>query len=122
LPDVDALWEIVKNATRRKHGTMIVVSSDAAEEAKRLEVQSTVLRNPVRLTEEVLLMLSSIDGAVLVDSEGICHAAGVILDGEAVRGKGTKSSHIKIGTNQPWIIADAAVITDSICVHPSHSR
>jgi len=38
-----------------------------------------------------LLMLSSIDGAVLVDSEGICHAAGAILDGEAVRGKGTRS-------------------------------
>lgn len=36
-------------------------------------------------------MLSSIDGAVLVDPAGTCHAAGVILDGVAVNGKGTRS-------------------------------
>ena len=86
-PDVEALWNIVK----QKHGTMIVISSEAAQEADRLEDQSTVSKKPVSLTEEILLMLTSIDGAVLVDPTGICHAAGVILDGNAVKGKGTRS-------------------------------
>jgi hypothetical protein len=87
----DELWRIIKDAARQKHGTMIVVTSDAAGEADRLEEQSTVLRKPVPLTEEILLMLTSIDGAVPVDPSGLCYAAGVILDGNAVKGKGDSS-------------------------------
>jgi DNA integrity scanning protein DisA with diadenylate cyclase activity len=90
-PDENTLWKIIENAAKQNHGTMIVISSAAAEEADRLEEQSTVFKEPVVLSEEVLLMLSSIDGAVLVDPSGICHAAGVILDGNAVKGKGTRS-------------------------------
>lgn len=89
--DEDALWKVVKNAARQKHGTMIIISSAAAEEADRLEEQSTVFKKPVSLNEMTLLMLTSIDGAVLVDPTGTCHAAGVILDGNAVKGKGTRS-------------------------------
>lgn len=90
-PNEDALWEIVRNASKQTHGTMIVISSAAAEEADRLEEQSTVLKDPVPLDEAKLLMLSSIDGAVLVDPAGMCHAVGVILDGAAIKGKGTNS-------------------------------
>jgi hypothetical protein len=90
-PNEDELWRIVRNAARQKHGTMIVITSDAAGEADRLEEQSTVLRKPVPLTKEILLMLTSIDGAVMVDPSGVCHAAGVILDGNAVKGKGDSS-------------------------------
>lgn len=94
-PDEDALWNIVDTAVQQKHGTMIVISSAAAEEADRLEEQSTVLREPVKLVDdlldETLLMLTSIDGALLVDPSGTCYAAGVILDGNAVKGKGTSS-------------------------------
>ena len=36
-------------------------------------------------------MLTSIDGALLMDPSGVCYAAGVILDGEAIKGKGTSS-------------------------------
>jgi hypothetical protein len=95
LPDEDALWKIVLAAIRQKHGTMIVISSAAAEESERLAEQSTVLRNPVKLIDELLdetlLMLTSIDGALLVDPLGTCYAAGVILDGNAIKGKGTSS-------------------------------
>lgn len=95
LPDEDALWNIVDAAVKQKHGTMIVMSSAAAEEADRLAEQSTVLRNPVKLIDdlldETLLMLTSIDGALLVDPFGTCYAAGVILDGNAIKGKGTSS-------------------------------
>jgi len=74
---------------------MIVISSAAAEEATRFEEQSTVLQEPVRLTgellNETLLMLTSIDGALLVDPTGTCYSAGVILDGFAIKGKGTSA-------------------------------
>lgn len=89
--DEDKLWRVIEDAAGQKHGTMIVISSEAAKEAGRLEEQSTVLREPIPLSEEILLMLTSIDGAVLVDPAGICHAAGVILDGVAVTGKGDRS-------------------------------
>lgn len=87
----EALWELIKIATKQKHGTMILISGDAVKEAERLEDQSTVLREPLTLSPETLLMLSSIDGALLVDPSGTCHAAGVILDGTAIRGKGLRS-------------------------------
>jgi hypothetical protein len=75
----------------QRHGTMIVISGEAVKEANRLEDQSTVFREPLTLCPEILLMLSSIDGALLVDPSGTCHAAGVILDGTAVKGKGSRS-------------------------------
>jgi hypothetical protein len=94
-PDEDALWNIVEAARMQGHGTMIVISSAAAEEADRLADQSTLLKEPVRLVgdllDETLLMLTSIDGALLVDPSGTCYAAGVILDGAAIKGKGTSS-------------------------------
>jgi hypothetical protein len=91
----DALWDIIEAAADQKHGTMIVISSAAQKEAERLSDQSTVLREPVKLVDkllkETLLMLTSIDGALLVDPQGTCYAAGVILDGLAIKGKGTSS-------------------------------
>jgi hypothetical protein len=66
------------------HGTMLVVSSAAAQEASRLAKQATCLR-PFPLTEAVIPRVTSIDGAVLVDLDGTCHAIGVILDGQAHR-------------------------------------
>lgn len=94
-PAKDALWNIVNAAREQGHGTMIVISSAAAEEADRLADQSTVLKEPVKLVgkllKETLLMLTSIDGALLVDPKGTCYAAGVILDGAAIKGKGDSS-------------------------------
>jgi len=85
--DVDApaashLWELVKHAATVGHGTTLVFSRGAAAEAVRLAAQSTPIE-PVPLTTEALSHLSSIDGAVLLDETGSCHAIGVILDGEA---------------------------------------
>lgn len=89
-PNTEKLWEIVTNASEQNHGTMIVISSAAQSEAERLAGQSTLIK-PATVTKENLLMLTSIDGAVLVDPKGVCHAVGVILDGKAVAGKGTRA-------------------------------
>ncbi len=61
---------------------MVVFAEDAANEAKRLGRQGTPIM-PIILTEELLQSVSGIDGTILVDPSGYCHAIGVILDGEA---------------------------------------
>jgi hypothetical protein len=78
----ERLWHIVEAAIEQRHGTMIVVSQIAAEEANRLKKQSLGIE-PIELTPALVLRLSGIDGAILIDSNGICHAVGVILDGKA---------------------------------------
>jgi hypothetical protein len=80
--DLEKLWALVKEVLNQKRGTMIVISNKAAEEARRLRNQSTAVL-PTPLTPELLLSLSSIDGAVLLDQHACCHAIGVILDGVA---------------------------------------
>jgi len=76
------LWRIVETAMEQPHGTTIVVSERAAEEAARLAGQATRIEAVV-LGEEMIRRVSSIDGAVLLDAEGRCHAIGAILDGRA---------------------------------------
>jgi hypothetical protein len=76
------LWRIVEAAMEQRHGTIIVVSATAEEEAKRLRKQSIGVK-PIELTPDLVRHLSGIDGAILIDSEGTCHAVGVILDGMA---------------------------------------
>jgi len=76
------LWEIFCSAVAAKHGSMIIVASDAKDEARRLDAQGTAVE-PMLLTPEVFRRVSGIDGAVMVDAAGICYAVGVILDGMA---------------------------------------
>lgn len=80
--DLSSLWSLVSEAAQQKHGTMVVVSDHASDEAKRLNAQSTAIE-PVVLIPEFILPLSSIDGALLLDAGATCHAIGVILDGVA---------------------------------------
>ena len=87
FPDTPAevdrrLWRVVETAMEQPHGTMIVVSARAAEEAARLQSQCTRIE-PLILGEDMIRRVTSIDGAVLLDAEGRCHAVGAILDGRA---------------------------------------
>lgn len=82
-PEVDKrLWRIVETAMTQPHGTMIVISGGAPDEAERLKSQCTRIE-PVVLGDDMVRRVTSIDGAVLLDAEGRCHAVGVILDGRA---------------------------------------
>jgi hypothetical protein len=80
--DIDELWDIVLEATKQEHGTMIVISDSAAEEAERLGRQCFPLKT-IKLTDNLIHQITSIDGAVLIDRNSNCHAIGVILDGLA---------------------------------------
>jgi len=79
---IDALWDVCLEATNQKHGTMLVVSDSAIEEAQRLAGQCFVVK-PFQLTKGIMQQITSIDGAVLIDRDCTCHAMGVILDGMA---------------------------------------
>src|SRR5688572_15869130 len=80
--NLQKLWLIVHELTRLRHGTMIVISAGAQEEAARLGKQGFKLL-PVPVAPSFIRQLTQIDGALLLDLEGKCHAIGVILDGMA---------------------------------------
>jgi len=80
--NIEKLWLIIESSMEQKHGTMIVLSDIAAQEAERLSTQSIKIQ-PVELTPDLVRRISSIDGAILIDPQGICWAIGVILDGMA---------------------------------------
>lgn len=80
--DGGRLWDLTLAASRQAHGTMLVVHADAPGEAVRLSPPAMSVQ-PELLSEETLLAVSSIDGAIIVDPIGRCHAVGAILDGRA---------------------------------------
>lgn len=75
-------WQLFNAAVHQKIGSMIVIAEDAEPEALRLEAQGTNIQ-PVELSIELLRQVSAIDGSILMDPQGYCHAIGVILDGSA---------------------------------------
>jgi len=80
--DTELLVSLIDTAANEKHGTLLVIIENAAEEAKRLSTQATCIK-PSRLSQTMLTSLTPIDGAVLLDPRGTCYAIGVILDGMA---------------------------------------
>jgi hypothetical protein len=81
-PDLDQLMYLAAAASRNRHGAMLVISGDAAAEASRLAPQaSKTMAAP--LAPQAMEQLTNMDGGVLIDPQGHCHAIGVILDGTA---------------------------------------
>lgn len=80
--DAERIWKLFEVAETQEHGSMIVVAEDAAEEAARLAHQGTPVR-PTLMTKDLLQQVSNIDGTIILDPSGNCHAIGVILDGPA---------------------------------------
>lgn len=80
--DQSHIWDLFNVVIRQNRGSMIVVAADAASEAQRLAKQGTGIK-PVLLTEKLLRRVSGIDGTIILDPTGHCHAIGVILDGAA---------------------------------------
>lgn len=79
---VGGLWDIAMEATKQQHGTMLVISEDAIQESARLGKQCFPIK-PFNFNKEFIQQITSIDGAVLLDINGVFHAIGVILDGVA---------------------------------------
>lgn len=80
--DKKAIMDVIDIAKQQMKGTMLVVSENAEDEAKRL-VSTCMLVKPTKINREVTRHLTEIDGAILINSACICYGIGVILDGEA---------------------------------------
>lgn len=92
MKNTGLLWEVVIEATKQKHGTMVVITSSAEQEAKRLAQQAILIKSII-ISPDIVRMATTIDGAVLVDDKCICYAFGVILDGIAsIKGTSTRGS------------------------------
>jgi hypothetical protein len=94
FPDLDKsgieyLWELTRKASAQTSGTILVITAGADKEAKRLARQCFRVV-PRMMTPTVLRLVTNIDGAVLVEPNGLCHAIGAILDGLATE-KGDSS-------------------------------
>ena len=76
------VWEIIDAALQQRHGTMVVVAVDAADQSARLATQATPI-TPSVIAHDALFRATAIDGAILLDPSGTCHGVGVILDGNA---------------------------------------
>lgn len=84
LPRADQprLRDLAEAAGQHQHGAMLIISSDAAAEARRLAPQAWTVES-AHLAPGLLRQLTSMDGGILIDDQGHCHAIGVILDGQA---------------------------------------
>ena len=80
--DVNRFTTLFDAAAGQRHGSMLIVASDAEPEAKRLQGQGTKIE-PTTLTPELYRQVSNVDGAVFIDPQGSCYAIGVIVDGPA---------------------------------------
>ena len=80
--DIQSIWRLAQTAVSQGKGTMLVVTTAAAQEAERLAPQALAI-DPQQVGSRMLRSLTKIDGAVLLTPDGTCHAVGVILDGLA---------------------------------------
>ncbi|EFM10492.1 hypothetical protein PaecuDRAFT_2928 [Paenibacillus curdlanolyticus YK9] len=89
---IERLDLIVRKAREQKHGTMVVITNrtTAEEEMASLRKQSTPIE-PGLINPEYIKFLTAIDGAIYLDTDGNCHAIGVILDGISKDGVGDAS-------------------------------
>lgn len=83
--NADRCFAMLSALLELPHGSMLLIAEDAASEAVRLAGQGTAIE-PVPLSADLLARASRIDGTILADPTGNCHAIGVILDGTADEG------------------------------------
>lgn len=98
--------DLYKILINQKHGTMLVVSKKAKQEAERLCNANRGIRiDPIdcsTLGKDRILQISKIDGAILIDPDCNCYALGVILDGfvdpsfEGDSGRGARYNSAKL--------------------------
>ena len=112
---IDRLVKLAETIAVQSHGAMLVITPSAADEAVRLAKQATVIEM-FALTEDMIPLVTSIDGAVLIDLEGVCHAIGVILDGLASdRCKSSRGARYNSGVRYAYQVgkSDRVVLVKS---------
>lgn len=122
----EKLWELVTVAMKQVHGTMLVISDDAEQEANRLSGQSIKV-HPRALQPEDMLAVTAIDGAVILSPDCTCHAVGVILDGIARPREGDSSRGARFNSATRYVRSNrrskrlAVVISEDGMVNLIHN-
>jgi DisA bacterial checkpoint controller nucleotide-binding len=80
--DVSRLVKLIRAAEDASHGALLIIDENSAAEAHRLRKQGTSV-HACLLTPDLLRHLITIDGAILLSPDGMCHGFGTILDGMA---------------------------------------
>jgi hypothetical protein len=78
---IGRLCDLADAAGRQADGTNVLISGQADMEARRLASQCTLV-DPVPLMPMLMERCTSIDGTVIIDTDGVCYAIGAILDGD----------------------------------------
>ena len=122
--NIERYIELIRAAAAQTHGTMVVISEKADDEARRLSKQSTPIV-PTEVDSELVHAISSIDGAVLLGVDGNCYAVGVILDGiatdagDSARGARFNSAIRYLATREEICMAIIVSEDGGINVYPS---
>lgn len=80
---IEKLINIINEVKQQKKGTMLVITENAEEESKRL-IACGIKVNPTEIKSQIIQLVTSIDGALLLDENGVCYSIGVILDGDEI--------------------------------------
>ena len=81
-PDISRLVKLIRTAEEASHGALLIIDENSAAEAHRLRKQGMSV-HACLLTPDLLRHLITIDGAILLSPDGMCHGFGTILDGMA---------------------------------------
>ena len=110
------LYKLILEATKQTKGTIIVISKNARSEAYRLENQGFIVA-PMLLTPDTMASITAIDGAVLMDLDGMVQGLGFILDGMATD-KGDSSRGARYNSTIRYVetIANHDSFADSFAV------
>lgn len=106
--EVNALTDVIAEASRQSHGTILIIGSpeEIRSETDRITGGKTGIGiNPVNLHEDLSLVdaVTSIDGAVLMDTECTCACIGAILDGDLVT-KGSMARGSRYNSARNYVI------------------
>lgn len=123
LCDPDKLWTLYRALIDQDRGAMLMIADDAEAEAARLANQGTKIV-PLAADPELITSAVRIDGTILIDPTGICHAIGVILDGpandlcSAARGSRFNSALRYVGASSASRVAIVLSEDRTIDIHP----
>lgn len=101
--DAQVVYGLIQGAAQQEHGTTLVVVDDASSEAARLQPGVFQLERPRRLQGPELERLAAMDGALLLDPQGQCHAIAAILDGLAHSTKGDSARGARFNSSIRYI-------------------
>lgn len=122
LADVNNLYKLIIAATKQDRGALIVISKNARSEAFRLKDQCFLV-SPTKLKSSIIKSITSIDGAILIDTNGICHGIGVILDGMAsIHGDSSRGARYNSAIRYVETISEIEDYSDCMAIVISEDR